>query len=38
MANTTQNLVDSNNNIIYKEFPPLWEQIKEDFHTPQKKQ
>lgn len=37
MANTTQNLVDSNNNIIYKEFPPLWEQIKEDFHTPQKK-
>ncbi len=37
MTNPTQNLVDSNNNIIYKEFPPLWEQIKEDFSIPKQK-
>lgn len=29
--------IDENNNIIYKEFLPLWEQIKEDFKTPTKK-
>lgn len=32
-----QILVDSSNNIIYKEFPSLWKQIKEDFTTPQLK-
>ncbi len=35
--NTLETLIDANNNIIYKEFPSLWEQIKEDFCTPQLK-
>lgn len=34
---THKMLVDDNNNIIRKEIPPLWEQIKEDFCTPQLK-
>lgn len=38
MADETHNtLVDENNNIILKEYPSLWEQVKEDFHTPQLK-
>ncbi|MDY5186003.1 serine O-acetyltransferase [Helicobacter trogontum] len=35
--NTQHNVIDSSNNIIHKEFPSLWDQIKEDFTTPQLK-
>lgn len=34
---TYHTLIDKDNNIINKEFPSLWEQIKEDFCTPQLK-
>lgn len=34
---TYHTLIDEDNNIINKEFPSLWEQIKEDFCTPQLK-
>ncbi|RDU67462.1 serine O-acetyltransferase [Helicobacter didelphidarum] len=33
----TETKIDTKNNIILKEIQPLWQQIKEDFSTPQQK-